>query len=118
MALIGLSGTVKGTVALSFPVETSLQVAGRMLMTEVAEVDESVSDAIAEVVNIVAGGAKAMISEQVGTTLELTLPTVIRGDQYRVYSPSKALWLEIPFTSELGAFTLRVTFDASLTGGK
>jgi chemotaxis protein CheX len=114
MALIGLSGPVRGTAALSFPVETAKSMSSRLLMMEVDEVDESVCDAISELVNIVAGGAKAKLSEQVGATLELTLPTIIRGDQYRVYSPSKALWLEVPFTSELGEFTLRVTFDAAL----
>jgi chemotaxis protein CheX len=115
MALIGLSGPVRGTVALSFPNETSLKMAGKLLMTEITELDETVSDTIAELVNIVAGNAKAKLSEQVGTTLQLTLPTVIRGDEYRVYSPSRALWLEVPFQSDLGPFTLRVTFDAALT---
>jgi len=118
MALIGLSGPIRGTVALSFPVETAMSISSRVVGTEVTEVDETVSDAIAELVNIVTGGAKAKISEHVGTTLDLTLPTVIRGDKYRVYSPSKALWLEVPFTSDLGPFTLRVTFDASLTSGR
>ncbi len=114
MALIGLSGAVRGTVALSFPVNSALAVAGRLLSEEMSELDENVSDTISEIVNIVAGNAKAKLSEKAGTTLDLTLPTLIRGDEYRVYSPSKALWLEVPFTSDLGSFTLRVTFDAAL----
>ncbi len=114
MTLIGLSGPVRGTVALSFPIETALAMAGKLLMTEMPEFDETVSDAISEIVNIVAGGAKAKISEHVGSTLDLTLPTIIHGDEYRVFSPSRALWLEVPFSSELGAFTLRVTFDIAL----
>lgn len=118
MALIGLSGPVRGTVALSFPVETALAIASKLLMTEIREFDETVADAVSEIVNIVAGGAKAKISEQVGSTLDLTLPTIIRGEEYRVFSPSRALWLEVPFSSELGAFTLRVTFDAALNNAR
>jgi chemotaxis protein CheX len=114
MTLVGLSGEVTGTVAISFPAESAIAVASRLLSTDLDEFDESASDAIGEIVNMVAGGAKAKISEIIGSTLELTLPTIIRGDEYVVYSPSKALWLEIPFTSDLGEFTLRVTFEASL----
>lgn len=118
MALIGLSGAVRGTIGLSIPETTAMAMSGRLLMTEVAAMDETVSDAISELVNIIAGNAKAKLSEQVGVTLDLTLPTVISGDEYRVYSPSKAIWLEVPFSSDLGDFSLRVTFDAALTAGK
>lgn len=115
MTLIGLSGKVSGTIALSFPIPTALSVAGRLVSMDLDEFDETASDAMGEIVNMVAGGAKAKISETVGSTLELTLPTIIRGDEYVVYSPSKALWLEVPFTCDLGDFALRVTFEASLS---
>ncbi len=107
-ALIGLGGPVRGMVALSFPLDTARGISGRLLGRPVKGVDETVPDTVSECVNIVAGGAKARLS--VGERpIDLSLPTVIRGDSYDVHYPTGSLWLEVPFTSDLGPFNLRVT---------
>ncbi len=111
MALIGLSGKARGMVALSFPVATALNMVNRLLGTEIRLVDDTVSDAIAEMVNIVAGGAKAKLNLGGGAPLDLSLPTVVRGNSYNVDYPSGSVWLEVPFDSDLGSFRLRVTFE-------
>jgi chemotaxis protein CheX len=111
MALIGFSGAVKGTAGLSLPTQTGLAMANRLLMTDMEEVDETVSDTLGELVNIVSGSAKAKLSNLVGETLELSLPVVLRGESFSVYSPSKAIWLEVPFDCELGPFSLRLSFQ-------
>ena len=59
MALIGLSGYTRGMVALSFPAQTAINIVNNLLGTESTTMDDTVSDAIAEVVNIVAGSSKA-----------------------------------------------------------
>jgi len=111
MALIGLSGMARGMVALAFPIETALNMVNRLLGTQIRVVDDTVSDAIAEMVNIVAGGAKAKISADMEKPIDLSLPTVVRGNNYNVDYPSGSVWLEVPFNSDLGSFTLRVTFE-------
>lgn len=111
MALIGLSGPARGMVALAFPVETALTIVNRLLGTESRVLDDTVSDAIAEVVNIVAGGAKAKFKLGSGPPIDLSLPTVVRGNSFSVDYPSKSIWLEVPFNSDLGPFTMRVTFE-------
>jgi len=111
MGLIGLSGVARGMVALSFPVKTALNMVNRLLGMELHVVDDTVSDAIAEMVNIVAGGAKARLSGNEGPPIDLSLPTVVRGGDFNVDYPSGSVWLEVPFDSELGPFTLRVTFE-------
>ncbi len=70
---------------------------------------------MAELVNIVAGGAKVRFSDG-GKPVELSLPTVVRGSHFSVDYPSQAVWLEVPFQSELGAFTLRVTLEPESKG--
>lgn len=110
MALIGLSGMAKGMVALAFPVDTALKMVNSLLGTELKAVDDTVSDAIAEMVNIVAGGAKAKLSRETQRPIDLSLPTVVRGKSFNVDYPSGSVWLEVPFKSDLGNFTLRVTF--------
>lgn len=115
-ALIGLSGPARGSVALSFPANTALAMSGRLLGIELTEMDETIPDALGELVNIVAGGAKAKLHEGNGKPIDLSLPNVIRGSDYAIDSPSDADWLDIPFQSELGTFNLRVTFEVNSKG--
>jgi chemotaxis protein CheX len=112
VALIGLSGPERGMVAISFPVETALAMVGRMLGVEMRVVDETVRDCVADLMNTIAEGAKSRLAVD-GPTVELGLPTVVRGNSYCVDHPSHSAWLEVPFTSELGDFSLRVTFEGS-----
>ena len=113
MAIIGISGPTRGTVALGFPAQTALAMVGRILGMPVTEIDETLSDGVAEIVNMVAGSAKAKLNAGNGRPLDLSLPTVVHGDRYNVQYPSKVVWLEVPFKSDLGEFNLRVTFEAT-----
>ncbi len=116
-ALIGLSGRARGTVALSFPEPTALAMVGRLLGVEMDTVDETIADALGEMVNIVAGGAKAKLAnENGGSPIDLSLPNVIQGSNYCVDYPSHTTWLDVPFSSELGSFSLRVTFQMDKKG--
>jgi chemotaxis protein CheX len=110
VALIGLSGPARGIVALSFPVDTALAMVGRMIGSEVRVVDDVVKDGVAEIVNIVAGGAKAKLINE-SEPIQLSLPTVVRGNNYTVDYPSRSVWLDIPLSSELGTFSMRVTLE-------
>ena len=116
MALIGLSGPARGIVALSFPTSTALAIVNRLLGSDTRVVDDTVSDAIAEIVNIVAGGAKAKFRIGDGSPIDLSLPTVVRGNSYAVDYPSGSVWLEVPFESDLGPFSMRVTFQIDKKG--
>jgi chemotaxis protein CheX len=112
MAIIGFSGAVKGTAALALPGDTAKAMTSRILGEDDTSDDEkAVSDTIAELVNIIAGSAKAKLSTAVGQTLDLSLPVVLRGQNYQVDSPTKCTWLEVPFESDLGDFSLRVSLD-------
>jgi len=109
-SLVGLSGQVQGVVVLRFPLDTALRLAGRMLATEINEVNEEVVDAISEIVNMVAGSAKAKLGYD--PPLNLGLPTVVQGDNYRMRYPTGSTWLKVPFESEVGEFALEVTFES------
>jgi chemotaxis protein CheX len=89
----------------------------RLLGVEMDSLDATISDALGEMVNIVAGGAKAKFSnENGGPPIDLSLPNVIQGSNYCVDYPSHTTWLDVPFSSELGAFNLRVTFQLDKKG--
>ncbi|MGD8451446.1 MAG: chemotaxis protein CheX [Phycisphaerae bacterium] len=108
-SLIGITGLMHGCVALSFPPQTALALTGKMLGETPAEINGEVIDAISELVNMVAGSAKAKFNTD--PPLQLGLPTVVEGAAYRVKYPSKSVWLEVPFSSEAGDFSMEVTYS-------
>lgn len=107
-ALVGLSGELSGVVALRFPPATALKVAGIMLDAEYTEIDDHVIDAISELVNMVAGSAKAQFDFD--PPLQLGLPTVVEGRGYKLKYPSKSVWLDVPFACEAGDFSMEFTY--------
>lgn len=108
-SLVGMSGKVEGVVALRFPPKTALILASRMLGSHMTEVNDEVTDAISEMVNMVAGSAKAKFDHD--PPLELGLPTVVEGTGYKLKYPSKSVWLEVPFNSDAGEFSMEVTYN-------
>lgn len=116
MAMIGISGDTKGTVGMSLPRETALKMVGQIAGMEFDNVDETVLDGVAEIVNMVGGGAKAKISESTGKIMDLGLPAVIRGRNVKISHPSAAVWLLVNFETDIGPFILRLTFDSSANG--
>jgi chemotaxis protein CheX len=107
IGVIGLSGTAQGVVALKFPVKTALTVIGKMIGTEFKGVDSSIIDGVGELVNIVAGSAKAKFP---GHSISLSLPTVVRGSIYKLNNLGNTVWLTVPFSSALGEFSVSVCF--------
>jgi chemotaxis protein CheX len=103
--IIGLSGRAVGTVVLSLSKEVALKAASTMLMTEATDVDDEVLDAVGELTNIVAGGAKAELEEY---ELEVSLPNVVTGRDHEIHFPSNVQPICIPFTAEWGEMTLEV----------
>jgi chemotaxis protein CheX len=110
VATIGLSGQTRGNVALQIPEKTALAMAGRFLGEELKDVDATVIDAIAELVNIVAGGAKAKLPTDKDPVV-LGLPNVIHAKGYTVHYPTTSVWLDIPLRSELGSFNMKLGFQ-------
>lgn len=107
-AIIGISGELECVLLLRFPLPTAMAVAGRFIGAEPGSVNEEVVDAISELANMVAGSAKAKFNTD--SPLELSLPTVVQGDEFWVRTPRKAVWLDVPFTSDAGDFNLSVTY--------
>jgi chemotaxis protein CheX len=111
VALIGISGRATGNVALSLPTSTALGIVGALMGSPHEELNDEVIDGISEIVNMVGGGAKAKMNVDGETPMDLSLPNVISGDNYKVKYPKKTIWLEVPFDSEFGPFVVRITFE-------
>ena len=111
-ALIGMSGAVCGSVMLVLEPNTGSNMIQRFLSMTTEPDEETLRDGVAEAVNIIAGNAKARLPQLPEHTISLSLPTVIRGTGVTIDSPTNAVWIEIPFKSDLGVFSLRVAFIA------
>ncbi|MEM9351469.1 MAG: chemotaxis protein CheX [Planctomycetota bacterium] len=107
--VIGLSGRAAGTVVINLSEEVALKVASTMLMTEYTEVDADVVDAVGELANVVAGGAKAELEE---FALSVSLPNVVTGVGHEVRFPSNTTPIAVPFDTDFGPFELQVGFEA------
>lgn len=110
LAKISLGGAIDASASIIFPTSTALRIAGRMMEETYDELDEMVADAVAELVNIIAGDAKTKFYSGSGEPIQLSLPTVIHSDSFHVNFQQDFITLHYDFTSELGAFSLILGF--------
>jgi chemotaxis protein CheX len=103
--VIGLSGKAKGTIVLSLDRDVALAATEAMLGEHPEEIGEEVVDAVGELANMIAGGAKAKLEQ---FALRVSLPSVITGKSHCVQFPSRATQIAIPFQSEAGPLMVEV----------
>ncbi len=97
--IIGLSGKAKGTVVLCLSEKVAIKSTEAFLGEPCSEMSSEVADAIGELTNIIAGGAKAQLEE---LHLSVSLPNVIIGRGYTVDFPKSVAPVCIPFESPWG----------------
>ncbi len=109
---IDLAGSdTRISVAVTFSSEAILDIASRMMHMELKEVDDVVKDLVGEMANMVAGGAKANLQEA-GYDFDLTLPSVVVGEQHTVKHSVEGVTLILPFKIDAGEFYVEVCSPA------
>lgn len=108
--IIGLSGKIIGSVAMSFPEATAIAVCNKFMAADYAALNDDILDAVGELVNIVAGNAKKGLTE---FDIEISLPNVIVGHNHRIIEPKGALAFVVPFTTPFGGFHMAVSLKAT-----
>lgn len=105
--VIGLSGKAMGTIVLSLERELARLATESLLQMEIrsSQITADVIDAVGELTNIIAGGAKAQLSQ---FEMSVTLPTVITGKGHCIEFPRQIKPICIPFTCESGYLDLEV----------
>jgi chemotaxis protein CheX len=103
--VIGLSGKAQGTVVLGLSRNAALGAAEAMLQERQPEINSDVTDAVGELVNMIAGSAKAKLEH---LEMSVSLPTVITGKNHCVEFPTKVTPICIPFTSAWGEITVEI----------
>jgi chemotaxis protein CheX len=103
--IIGMSGDMEGSVILSFADTTAEQVVSQFTGMTMSRADEDFSDAVGELVNIIAGGAKSKFE---GKNVNLTCPSVVIGNNHVVHGRKGMVGITIPCRCKLGNFNIDV----------
>ncbi len=93
-AMVGLAGQMCGSLSLRCDQKSAALMASKMLGLELDNVGPEMADAIGEVCNIIAGNFKNKISGM-GNGCMLSVPTVITGTDYILYSNADSPGLEV-----------------------
>lgn len=106
--VIGLvSDAFNGAIVINFPEQTFLGVISRMLGEKFEKITPEITDGAAELTNIIFGQAKVTLNE-LGYGIKMATPSVVTGKGHSISNYSKGPRLTVPFTCDLGAFTIEI----------
>jgi chemotaxis protein CheX len=112
-SIVGLTGEVNGSLAVSFSEAAILQVVSNMFGEAFKEINDEVRDAVGELSNMISGDARRILESE-GHQFQAALPTVIEGKSHKICHPMPGPVLVIPFTIGVDAgFFLEVCFEQS-----
>jgi len=97
--MVGMAGTYTGILSIHCPQSFALRITSNMLGMEVEEVGEDVNDALGEIANMLGGYIKMVLSKG-GMDINLSIPTVISGEEYTINAMSDSDCVIVPFTHE------------------
>lgn len=106
--MVGLAGTYTGILSIHCPQPFALRITSNMLGMDVEEVGEDVNDALGEIANMLGGYVKQILSKG-GLDINLSIPTVISGEEYTINAMSEKDCVIIPFTNEGERFLVGLT---------
>jgi chemotaxis protein CheX len=105
--VIGLAGSAKGTLSLTFSLPVIQEIMRNLLGEEVTAVTHEVKDAVGELTNMISGDGRRALAEQ-GLALSGSVPVVIAGPEVTVSRKQDAQTLAVPFDTAAGRFWLEV----------
>ena len=78
--MIGITGEMRGSVIIALTYNKALEIASKMMMgMPVTELDEMATSAISELGNMIMGNAATILSTK-GVGIDITQPTLCRGN--------------------------------------
>jgi len=109
--IIGMTtDTINGSMAITFPEKVVFEIVNRMLGEQVTDINETVTDLVGELTNMVVGGAKGQLEDS-GYDIGMATPVVVTGKDHEVIHKGQGQNILMPFNSEPGAFYVEVCFD-------
>ena len=106
--IIGMSGEVVGSVVLSFPRDTAERIVAIFTGEQMSIDSDDFPDAIGELVNMVAGGAKGMFG---GHEVNISCPSVIVGKDHAVSRLKGVPCVLIPCSTDCGEVVIEIAIQ-------
>ncbi|PID73072.1 MAG: chemotaxis protein CheX [Desulfobacterales bacterium] len=108
--VIGLAGTRKGVLAIHTPEAVAFAITSGFLGMEVTEVNADVEDAVGEVANMLGGNIKMFLTDK-GRDIELSLPSIVKGEAYDFQPGGDVERIVVPFTCAAGDFFIEIQLE-------
>ncbi len=105
--IIGLTGSVKGSLALSFSEACILRIVSNMLGEEITTMNHDINDAVGEITNMVSGVARKIL-ESGGLNITAAIPTVVAGKNHSILHVMGGPSIIIPFSIDAGPFVVDI----------
>jgi chemotaxis protein CheX len=99
LIMVGITGAMAGQVILCFPNNVALDIASKMCMMQLDELNELAKSAISELCNMILGNTATVFSTK-GIAIDITPPTMCTGNM--TFMSDRALNICIPLTYEEG----------------
>lgn len=109
--LIGMVGPkVAGSMSISFEEGLALEIMEKMLGERPKTINEEISDMVGEITNMVAGGAKRILSES-GYDFDMATPIVVSGRGHTISHKCKGAIIIMPFETQWGNAHIEISFE-------
>lgn len=108
--VIGLSGDVVGSVIIGFTKTSAGPIASALAGSPLEVGSPDFADAIGELSNMIAGGAKAKFE---GQSVSIGCPSVVVAPAHQISSPSGSSSICIACNTSVGSFVIDVTIQSS-----
>lgn len=102
-----VSDTFNGSVVISFPQDTFLQIMSSMLGEVYTEINKDIIDGAGELTNIIFGQAKITLNEK-GYGINTAIPSVVSGKNHILSAQTKGPVVVVPFESTAGSFVIEI----------
>ena len=113
--VIGMTGSARGSLALSFSENSILKIVSNMLGENHTEINNDVRDAVGEITNMISGVARKKLESQ-GFNISAAIPTVVAGKDHAILHVMGGPSIIIPFETDNGSFVIDVCLNDSRDG--
>lgn len=105
--IIGLTGSARGSLAISFSEPCIVKIVNNMLGENFTEINNDIRDAVGEITNMISGDARKRL-EADGFKITAAIPTVVSGKNHEIKHILSGPSILIPFEIDEGAFVIDV----------
>jgi chemotaxis protein CheX len=100
--IIGMTGSARGSLALSFSERSILAITAGMLGEKYWAINDDVRDAVGEITNMISGVARKKLEAQ-GYNIQAAIPTVVSGKDHVIHHALGGPSIIIPFELTSGS---------------